>query len=275
MAAISSPDPLALSRHALSFEPDSPLVAEVCAAANFEERKGGPPDMLLLHYTGLPSASQSIAVLSSAASRVSCHYVVDVDGRVTQLVPERLRAWHAGVSVWRGETDINSRSIGIEIQHPGHPATPGVPLPAFPERQIDAVIELGVDIVRRLRIEPERVLAHSDVAPLRKIDPGEAFPWRQLWRAGLGVWVEPERVDAGDLGIGPGAGGPAVETAQRLLADLGYGLGVTGEMDVLTTFVLTAFQRHFRPERVDGRLDRSTAVTLERLAGTAFPVAGS
>ena len=254
-----------------SFTPDCRMPARVHPARNVDERRGDPADMVLLHYTGMPSAAQSIELLASVESRVSCHYVVDLDGAITQMVPERLRAWHAGVSVWAGETDLNSRAIGIEIQNTGHPDGPGSTPPDFPAAQIDAVIALGVDIAERNAIAPTRVLAHSYIAPLRKIDPGETFPWSRLAAAGLGVWVEPEPVDADDPGYGPGAGGPAIEATQLDLLDYGYGLAMTGEMDPLTVIVLRAFQRHFRPARVDGRLDRSTIVTLERLIHTFGP----
>jgi N-acetylmuramoyl-L-alanine amidase len=254
-----------------AFRPDCRMPAVIRPAVNVEPRKTGPTDILLLHYTGLPNAEQSIQLLASAESRVSCHYVVDLDGRITQMVPERLRAWHAGQSVWAGETDINSRSIGIEIQNTGHPADGIGPPPPFPASQIRAVIALGLDIVERNGIAARRVLAHSDIAPNRKIDPGEGFPWADLARAGLGVWVEPEPISASPLTGGPGDGGLYVDIAQRHLANWGYGLAITGAMDPQTTAVVTAFQRHFRPSLVDGRLDLSTLITLERLCWTHLP----
>jgi N-acetylmuramoyl-L-alanine amidase len=231
-------------------------------AANVEPRRGGPADILLLHYTGMASAEQSIQLLASAESRVSCHYVVDIDGAITQMVPERLRAWHAGVSSWHGD----ARSIGIEIQNTGHPADGGPP-PPFPEAQIQAVIALGRDIVVRRGIAARNVLAHSDVAPARKIDPGEGFPWARLAAAGLGAWVEPAPVDPDDTA---GLAGHHVEIAQSQLRDFGYGIAVTGTMDPPTVTVLKAFQRRFRPARVDGVLDRSTLATLGRLLA-AYP----
>lgn len=250
------------------FPADCRMPARIHPAANVEPRRTGPTDILLLHYTGMASAEQSIRYLASAESRVSCHYVVDIDGTITQMVPEALRAWHAGVSTWGAETDINSRSIGIEIQNTGHPADGGVP-PAYPDAQIQAVIALGRDIVSRQGIAPQRVLAHSDIAPARKIDPGEGFPWARLAAAGLGVWVEPEPLDPGDTSQ-PDLPDMYVEIAQSHLRDYGYGIAVTGTMDPQTVTVLKAFQRRFRPARVDGRLDRSTLVTLERLVW-AYP----
>lgn len=242
--------------------PDSTLVAAVHPSPCFEPRRDCPAaDMLLLHYTGMPSCERAIDWLSRPESRVSCHYVIDTDGRITQMVAEDQRAWHAGVAVWAGESDINSRSIGFEIHNPGHDAG----TPEYPERQMQAVIALGLDVVRRWRIKPERVLAHSDVAPARKNDPGEWFDWPRLARAGLGLWVPPVPLEASDAGLGPNAHEPAVRVAQDGLRHFGYGLEATGVMDEATGKVIAAFQRHFRPARVDGRLDASTRVTLERL----------
>lgn len=217
--------------------------------------------MLLLHYTGMASCERAIDWLSRPESRVSCHYVIDVDGRITQMVAEDQRAWHAGVAEWAGDTDINSRSIGFEIHNPGHDDG----YPDFPEAQMLAVIALGLDVVRRWNMRPERVLAHSDVAPARKNDPGERFDWPRLARAGLGLWVPPVPLDASDAGLGADAPDPCARLAQDGLRHYGYGLAATGVIDAATTKVVTAFQRHFRPARVDGRLDRSTSATLERL----------
>ena len=245
------------------FEPDSRLVAVVRPAVNVEPRAPGmSPDILLMHYTGFDTCENAVRWLEIADSRVSCHYVIDVDGTVIQMVPEALRAWHAGLSVWRGVTDINSCSIGIEIQNPGHDRG----YPDFPAAQIDAVIALSQDIIARHGISPERVLAHSDIAPHRKIDPGEKFDWARLARAGVGHWVTPALVSPGGVSGDHGASGAAlIETVQRQLQLYGYGLEVTGEMDERTTLIVKAFQRHFRPARVDGIIDHSTADTLRRL----------
>lgn len=256
----------------MSAMPDSPLVDAVHPSPNFEPRRGaGRPDMVLLHYTGVASAAAAIDWLSRAESKVSAHYVVDENGRITQLVAEAMRAWHAGVAVWAGEADINSRSVGIEIHNPGHE----LGYPDFPEAQLAAVEALCRDVVDRHGIRPERVLAHSDVAPTRKKDPGEKFPWCRLAAAGIGHWVAPEPVDWADPGIARDAAGPLVAAVQELLARYGYGLEATGGFDPRTEFVVTAFQRHFRPERVDGRIDRSTIATLERLAGALAERAGA
>ncbi len=246
----------------MTFEPDTPLAAAVHPAHNREPRRGGvKPSLLILHYTGMGSAEKAIDWLSRPESGVSCHYVIDEAGQITQLVPEELRAWHAGASYWRGETDINSHSIGIEIHNPGHQQG----YPDFPAVQMSAVIALAKDIVRRHHIAPDNILAHSDVAPGRKIDPGEKFNWLLLAKEGLGRWVRPSPVRADDPGLGPGAESPRIVSAQEHLACYGYDVEAKGLLDANTEKVLKAFQLHFRPRRVDGRLDRSTEVTLERL----------
>lgn len=242
------------------FAPDTPLVAEILASPNFDARAGSEPDILLLHYTGMADAEDALERLLQPSSKVSCHYVVLEDGRILQLVPEEQRAWHAGVAFWEGQGDVNSRSIGIEIVNRGH----DFDYPDFPEPQIAAVIALCGDIVRRRRIAPERVLAHSDVAPLRKIDPGEKFPWDRLAAAGVGHFVPP--VPIGDLGgWKEGDSGDRVEALQSMLALYGYGVEITGRFDAATAAAVRAFQRHFRPTRIDGIADASTANTLRDL----------
>lgn len=250
----------------MTFRADSRLVSAVSPAANVEPRKGVKhPSLLIMHYTGMSSAEKAIDWLARAESNVSCHYVIDEAGTITQMVPESQRAWHAGVSYWRGERDINSHSIGIEIQNPGHQHG----YPDFPPRQMAAVIALGTDIVKRHRMSADSVLAHSDVAPDRKIDPGEKFSWAELARHGLGEWVRASPVDARDDGFDVGAKGDAIGDAQAQLAAYGYDITVTGALDTKTSHVLRAFQLHFRPRRITGRLDRSTVLTLDRLLKTA------
>jgi N-acetylmuramoyl-L-alanine amidase len=242
--------------------PDTPLVEELRAAPNFGPRRGGMrPTILLLHYTGVETAAKAIDWLTRTESGVSCHYAVDEAGRITQMVAEEMRAWHAGEGEWAGESDINSASIGIEIHNPGHE----LGYPDFPEAQLRAVEALCRDIVARNGIGRERVLAHSDVAPTRKKDPGEKFPWARLARAGIGHWTEPAPVVAAEPGLAIGVAGPLVAEVQARLHRYGYGIEATGVVDGKTEFVVTAFQRHFRPARVDGRIDQSTITTLERL----------
>lgn len=244
------------------FAPDCCFVTSMVPAINVEPRRVGlRPSLLILHYTGMSSAPKAVAWLACAQSQVSCHYVVDEAGLITQLVPEGLRAWHAGVAVWHGESDINSASIGIEIQNPGHEHG----YPEFPAAQMAAVAALSRDIIARHALEPHNILAHSDVAPARKIDPGEKFDWSYLHRAGVGHWIEPTPLDPDDAGFEPGYAGPAVLQAQAALQRYGYGVEITGTLDEATGFALRAFQLHFRPARVDARLDASTLQTLERL----------
>ena len=176
-----------------TFSPDTFLVADIVPSPNLDERKDGrAPDMILLHYTGMQSGEAALQRLCTAPSKVSSHYVVFEDGRIVQCVPEERRAWHAGVSSWGGETDINSRAIGIEIVNPGHEFG----YADFPLRQIAAVIALCKSILtRRGPLRADRILAHSDVAPSRKQDPGEKFPWELLSESGVGHWVRPAPLD--------------------------------------------------------------------------------
>lgn len=240
--------------------PDSPVAGEFIASPNHGERRGyGRPDCVILHYTGMPTGAEALALLCNPAAEVSSHYFVWEDGRVVQLVAEDRRAHHAGRSLWKGVSDLNSASIGVEIVNPGHDA-----LPPFPASQIEGVIALLRDIGARYEIAPQRVLAHSDVAPARKIDPGEHFPWETLWRAGIGHWVAPAQI-TGEALYGRGREGPPIRALQALLALYGYGVDLTGVYDAQTEIVVAAFQRHFRPERVDGQADASTIETLRAL----------
>jgi N-acetylmuramoyl-L-alanine amidase len=245
------------------FAPDSCVVAEVDPSPNHGERKDGRRvDMIVLHYTGMRHADSALELLKAAGSDVSAHYFVYEDGRIVQLVQESRRAWHAGKSSWAGETDINSCSIGIEIVNPGHDHG----YPPFPKRQIAAVTTLCRSILTRHTVPPMRVLAHSDIAPARKQDPGEKFPWRTLYDSGVGHWVKPAPImDIGGQTLRPGDRNNAVATMQKLLAEYGYSLEVNSEYDVATRDVVTAFQRHFRPEKVDGVFDASTRSTLQEL----------
>jgi N-acetylmuramoyl-L-alanine amidase len=249
------------------FTADSSLVARLAPSPNIGERRGrSRPDCVILHYTGMPSAEGALALLTDPASQVSAHYLILESGEIIQLVPEDKRAWHAGVGAWGGLTDINSASIGIEIANPGHDGGS----PPFPARQIEATIALAADIAARRGIRPERILAHSDVAPARKRDPGEAFPWEALARAGVGHWVEPAPITEGPL-YRSGQEGPPVRALQALLALYGYGLELTGVYDAPTRAVVAAFQRHFRPARVDGEADASTIATLRALIAALAP----
>ena len=214
----------------------------------------------MLHYTGMRDGASAIDWLCNPASQVSCHYVVTEEGRILQLVDEASRAWHAGRSFWAGVTDINSASIGIEIVNGGH----DYGLPDFPAIQIDALTALCRAIIKRHAVAPERVLAHSDVSPGRKRDPGERFPWEMLNAAGVGHWVLPVKDRPGPV-LTPGDGGNEVLELQEALAAYGYGIAASGVYDQDTETVVRAFQLHFRPARVDGLADPGTRATLSRL----------
>jgi N-acetylmuramoyl-L-alanine amidase len=234
----------------------SPLGHRLLAAANAEPRRNGRAvDMLILHYTGMASAADACALLCSGESGVSCHYLVDEDGTITQMVGEELRAWHAGVSSWKGETDTNSRSIGIEIQNPGH----ALGYRDFPDAQMAAVVALCRDILSRHAIPPAHVLAHSDVAPGRKIDPGERFDWAMLHAFGIGHWVPPGLPDPAPLTR------EEIISYQRLLGGYGYQVAATGDCDEATCKVTDAFRRHFQPALTGCPPDRSALRCAERL----------
>ncbi|MDO9429429.1 MAG: N-acetylmuramoyl-L-alanine amidase [Methylobacterium sp.] len=240
--------------------PESPLATSVHPSPNHGERRSGPVDLLILHYTGMESAAAALQRLANPVAEVSAHYVVLEDGRVVQMVPEGRRAWHAGRGSWAGITDINSRSLGIEIVNAGH--TGG--LPAYPAAQVASVIALCGDLTGRWSIPAHRVLAHSDVAPERKEDPGEHFSWDALARAGIGHWVTPTPIRDGRF-FSQGDSGQPIEALQAMFSLYGYDLPVTGAFDARTRAVVTAFQRHFRPARVDGVADASTITTLRDL----------
>lgn len=216
---------------------------------NFDARRGGAaPAFILLHYTGMIDAAAALARLCDPASQVSAHYTVDEDGALYTHVSEDKRAWHAGQSFWRGLDDLNSRSIGVEIVNPGHENG----YRTFPEKQIQAVAELCRGILKRFDLGPESVLAHSDVAPARKQDPGELFPWKALAGQGVGVWpceADEDRVKGAGLDV------------DRALIDFGY------DPHADATDRLLAFQRHYEPEAFAGTPGEITARTRGRLYG--------
>ena len=218
-----------------------------CRSPNHDERPvGAAIDMLVLHYTGMKTADEALARLCDPQSKVSAHYTVGTDGRVFFHVPEERRAWHAGVSYWAGERNVNGRSIGIELVNPGHEFG-YVP---FAQAQIAALIDLAKGILARHPISPARVLGHSDVAPGRKTDPGELFPWQQLAEFGIGRWPT---ANHRELREAPESG----------LARYGYGL--PPHTDVSLDAVIAAFQRHFRPSEVSGRWDGECDAALAAL----------
>lgn len=251
--------------------PDSTLVTRLQPSPNHGERRLSI-DAIVLHYTGLREedceawtkdpGGEALAWLCEPHAEVSAHYLIHLDGSIVQLVAEHRRAWHAGRSVWQGCADINSCSVGIEIVNTGHAGG----LPAYPPSQIVSVIALCRDIARRHGVQPHRILAHSDIAPDRKADPGEHFPWRTLGAANVGHWIEPTPLREGGAPLTEGAQGDEVLALQRALARYGYGVPDSGVFDQATLRVVRAFQRHFRPERVDGAADFSTIDTLRRLS---------
>jgi len=214
---------------------------------------------LILHYTGVPTLQDALDLLLSPRAQVSAHYLVAEDGSVLQLVPESRRAWHAGKGYWAGETDLNSTSIGVEIQHPGH----ADPRP-YPQAQIRSVVALARNVCARNGIAKRQVLAHSDIAIARKVDPGEFFPWDALAEAGVGLFVPPAPID-GDWALSLGATGAAVASLRERLAAFGYDVEAKGAYDERLATAVSAFQRHFRPALVDGRADASTLATLTLL----------
>ena len=222
---------------------------------------GIPIDMLVLHYTGMESGEAALERLCDPDAAVSAHYLVEEDGGIVQLVPEYRRAWHAGVSAWRGQTNINSRSIGVEIVNPGH----AWGYRPFPARQLVALIPLCRGIVARHAIPARNLVGHSDIAPNRKEDPGELFPWRRLAGAGLGHW--PSHTQTLNAA-------PSLDAIQRALADFGYDVAATGKHDLATRNAVLAFQRRFRTQRMDGVFDAQCTTLLASLlrqAGCAVP----
>lgn len=245
----------------MSVATDTGVKARVHPSPNHGERLGsGAVDMVVLHYTGMQDAESALRRLCDPRSEVSAHYLVYEDGTVLQCVPEARRAWHAGKSFWKGATDINSCSIGIEIVNPGHEFG----YRPFPEAQIAAVCDLTADVCNRHAISPWRVLAHSDIAPDRKEDPGELFPWHVLAEQGVGHYVPPAPLSSG-LFMQEGEQGQPVEAIQSMLALYGYDVDINGSFDRCTRNAVTAFQRHFRQDKVDGVVDRSTLETLHHL----------
>ena len=235
--------------------------AHVRPSPNFGERKDGKSiNTIILHYTGMVTGQAAEDWLCADESQVSSHYLVHEDGKIVQMVREADRAWHAGKSFWHGETDLNSVSVGIEIVNRGHQ----LGYDDFPAKQINAVIRLCRGIILRHGVRPDRVLAHSDIAPGRKVDPGEKFPWGKLAAKGIGHFIEPEPVSGGRF-FTLGEEGQPVEALQAMLALYGYEMPITGVFDAQTEKNVKAFQLHFRPAKVDGVADVSTIGTLHKL----------
>ena len=234
---------------------------------NFDNRPpGSPVDILILHYTGMPTAAAAIERLRDPdppnAARVSSHYVVDEDGAILRLVDEEKRAWHAGRSYWRGWSELNARSIGIEIVNPGHEFG----YREFPVLQLAAVCDLCLSILSRHPIPARNVVGHSDVAPDRKQDPGELFDWEALARNGVGLWPEgvPDKGRGGAI-----RGARELTGVRRPLAAIGYQIAPEASPDESLSCVLRAFQRHWRPEAITGEADAGTLARLLEVARIA------
>jgi N-acetylmuramoyl-L-alanine amidase len=218
-----------------------------CPSPNFDDRGNAPVTMLVLHYTGMESADAALQRLTDAEAKVSSHYMLAEDGTCFRLVPEEKRAWHAGRSYWRGTTNVNAASIGIEIVNPGHE----LGYRPFTDAQMDVLLPLVAEIVRRHGIEPAMVVGHSDIAPTRKVDPGELFDWPLLARHRLALGpvkpiADPHWTDPGTL---------------QALHRFGYDV-TDGPAAV------RAFQRRFRPKTIDGIIDGETrGILLTLLIG--------
>lgn len=222
------------------------LLSKEFTSPNFDERPSHLPiDMLVLHYTGMPTAKEALLRLCNQEAKVSAHYLINEYGTIYELVPPPYRAWHAGISYWRGKTKLNDISIGIEIVNPGHEFG-YVP---FPEAQISSVIALCKQLQTDYQFPPFHIVGHSDIAPLRKQDPGELFPWRKLAEEGIGLWHEQEfDVFTTVPLLFPSDQGDAVLTLQKKLFSLGYEVTFNSTFDDVTEAVILAFKRHYCPE---------------------------
>jgi len=237
-------------------------------SANHDARPDGAKvDTLVLHYTDMLSAEAALRRLCDSLAEVSAHYLIAEDGAVFRLVPEQRRAWHAGRSRWRGVEGLNATSIGIELANPGHSNG----YRPFPAAQMEALITLARDVLGRHPIPSRNVVGHSDIAPERKLDPGELFDWRQLAEAGIGLWPSGDASHSVNANppLGMGDHGPRVTRLRRRLARYGYGLGDDDRFGPHTQAVVSAFQRHFRPERLDGSWDGECDHRLSRLLALA------
>ncbi|MCP9222432.1 N-acetylmuramoyl-L-alanine amidase [Erythrobacter sp. LQ02-29] len=224
---------------------DDELVDRTARSPNFNER-ALPISMVVIHYTEMQDQGFAIERLCDPEAKVSAHYLIGGGGEVVQLVAEDKRAWHAGQSYWRGHRDVNSASIGIELDHPGH----AYGYRDFHKAQIDALIPLLARIVKQYDIPRANVVGHSDVAPQRKIDPGELFPWERLAEYDLCL-PRPEKLELGDPFSNDGAFYLALER---------YGYDITDGHKAVE-----AFQRRWRPEKIDGEIDGQVRAILFQL----------
>ncbi len=250
---------------------------------NFNTRPTGADiELVVVHFTGMATAGAALRTLTQLGSGVSAHWMIDEDGTPYRLVPDDRRAWHAGVGSWHDWHDVNGVSIGIELVNPGH----DFGYRPYPGAQIDTLEEILDDTFRHHGLRPCDLIGHSDLAPERKQDPGELFPWKRLARSGFSIWPE-EVLDFPDRGLGvtddpedlleeqerrlsltPGSFGvrAGIAELQRNLRTIGYGVEANGRFDPLTEAVVAAFQRRFRPRGVDGYADPETRALIEAVA---------
>ncbi|MBT5187066.1 MAG: N-acetylmuramoyl-L-alanine amidase [Kordiimonadaceae bacterium] len=222
---------------------------------NFNQRTSNEIKYLILHYTGMATGKEALERLCDESSAVSAHYLIEEDGEVFSLVDEENRAWHSGVSCWEDDADINDLSIGIEIVNSGHPY-PGYEsvYRSFPDVQMNSVIKLSQEIITRHNIKPWHILGHSDVAWQRKIDPGELFNWKRLAEEGVGLWPKSENIDKQQ----------EVDIKGFLIKMATYGYDTEkGEEEYVK--LVSAFQRHFRQNNIDGAVDPETVSILDYL----------
>lgn len=221
---------------------------------------GSKVTMLILHYTDTKTTQEALDILCAPERKVSAHYVLEENGNIIPLVDETQRAWHAGVSHWHGRDNINDVSIGIELVNPGE----RYGYRPFPQEQLSSLIELCQGILKRHPIPARYVLAHSDIAPERKIDPGELFDWRQLAQAGIGLYPSiPVQDQRGIFEIGMRKDG--IKHMQRQLQQFGYAITPDGYFGVNTAYVVEAFQRHYIQTRLDGVWDATCQTMLDAL----------
>jgi len=232
------------------------MTALANGSPNFDRRQDHDseitrPSLIVLHYTGMTSCAAARARLCDPAAKVSAHFLISEAGEVDQLVAEEDRAWHAGISAWKGKADVNTRSLGIEIANPGHEWG----YPAFPDEQIDAVIALTRTLAERYAIAPTGIVGHSDIAPERKEDPGEKFPWDRLAREGLAIGTFQGGFDA--------SGQAQISTSEAVhrIADIGYAIPAGGP-----AAAILAFQRRFCPGALGKGLDPMTRAAIEWVA---------
>ena len=221
------------------------------SSPNFSSRSSGTKiDMVILHYTGMKTKHSAIKRLCNKKAKVSSHYLIDVQGKIFKLVDEKFTAWHAGKASWKGKHDINNRSIGIELVNPGH----RYGYKKFTKKQVSSLISLLKKMIKRHKIPKNRILGHSDVAPQRKMDPGEFFDWNYLAERDIGVWPKDQYPKSKK--------NHTTKSLQLMLAGIGYEINTSGKLDRQTKKVVSAFQRHFRPKKINGLFDHETVAKL-------------